>query len=141
MPHLSRPVLVNFVGAMTIAATVLLVLNQTPTGLDVPHPGTGEQARRRIETSFELNHLIACGYPVQKEPDATITGCHSTSFAVAGNNVPMATSEISTTQRVFQCLLAKVDSPGSSHDAETVETGFTLSECVSAILNPPKPLR
>ena len=67
---------------MTIAAMVAAVLGQKPAGLGPLRHGAGEQARRRIAKSFDLDHLVAGGYVVQKKPDATITGCHS-SLAVA----------------------------------------------------------
>jgi len=67
---------------MTIAAMVAAVLVQEPAGLGPLRHGAGEEARRRIAKAFELDHLIAGGRVVQKKPDATITGCHS-SLAVA----------------------------------------------------------
>jgi hypothetical protein len=63
---------------------VAVVLGQRPAGLSPLRHGAGEQARRRITKSFELDHLVASGYVVQKKPGATITECHS-SFAVAGS--------------------------------------------------------
>lgn len=69
---------------MIIAAMVAVALGQKPAGLGSLRHGAGEQARRRIAKSFELDHLVAGGYVVQKKPGATITGCHS-SFAVAGS--------------------------------------------------------
>jgi len=44
-----------------------------PVGLGLLRRGAGEQARRRIAASFELDHLVTGGYLVQKKPDATIT--------------------------------------------------------------------
>jgi len=67
---------------MTIAAMVALILGQKPAGLGPLRHGAGEEARRRIAKSFELDQLVAGGYVVQKKPGPTITGCHS-SFASA----------------------------------------------------------
>jgi hypothetical protein len=47
---------------MTIAAMVAAVLVQKPAGLGPLRHGAGEEARRRIAKSFELDHLVAGGY-------------------------------------------------------------------------------
>jgi hypothetical protein len=65
------------VGAMTIAAKVALVPDPTLALLGLLRHGTSERARRRIASSLELDDLVAGVYVVQKELDATITGCHS----------------------------------------------------------------
>jgi hypothetical protein len=51
---------------MAIAALVAAVLVQKPAGLGPLGHGAGEQARRRIAKSFDLDHLVAGGYVVQK---------------------------------------------------------------------------
>ena len=66
---------------MTIAAMVAAVLVQKPAGLGPLRHGASEQAQRRIANSFDLDHLVAGGYVLQKKPGATITECHF-SFAL-----------------------------------------------------------
>jgi hypothetical protein len=60
---------------------VAVVLGQKPAG-PLRH-GAGEQARRRIAKSFELDDMVAGGCVGQKKPGAAITGCHFP-FPVAG---------------------------------------------------------
>jgi hypothetical protein len=47
---------------MTIAAMVAAVMVQKSAGLGPLRHGAGEESRRRIAKSFELDHLVAGGY-------------------------------------------------------------------------------